>query len=41
MKGNFKPNFSYQDFAKEFTAEFFNPDEWAEIFSRSGAKYAF
>lgn len=39
MKDNYKPTFTYQDFAKEFTAEFFNATEWAEIIGQSGAKY--
>ncbi|CAO1437166.1 unnamed protein product [Diamesa tonsa] len=34
-----KPGFTYQDFAKDFTAELFNPDDWADIFADSGAKY--
>lgn len=29
----------YQDFAPMFKAELFNPDQWADIFARSGAKY--
>ena len=33
------PDFVYQDFAPLFKAEFFNPDQWAEIFEKSGAKY--
>ncbi len=32
-------NFKYQDFAGQFKAELFNPDEWADIFKNSGAKY--
>lgn len=32
-------DFQYQDFAPMFKAELFNPDEWADIFQRSGAKY--
>jgi alpha-L-fucosidase len=36
---NYPPGFSYQEFAKDFTAEFFDPDEWAELFKNSGAKY--
>ncbi len=32
-------DFQYQDFAPMFTAELFNPAEWADIFKRSGAKY--
>ena len=39
MKDNFKPDFTYPDFAKEFTAEFYDPDQWAEIFNASGARY--
>lgn len=40
MKKNYPPGFTYQDFAHDFTAEFYNPDEWAEIFQSSGAKYS-
>lgn len=32
-------NFKYPDFASQFKAELFNPDEWAGIFKQSGAKY--
>jgi alpha-L-fucosidase len=32
-------NFKYQDFAKDFKAENFQPNLWAEIFKSSGAKY--
>lgn len=32
-------NFKYQDFAPQFKAELFEPDRWADIFARSGAKY--
>ena len=39
MEKNYPPNFTYADFANQFTAEFYNPDEWADIFSSSGAKY--
>uniref|UniRef100_A0A915HQG0 Putative alpha-L-fucosidase n=1 Tax=Romanomermis culicivorax TaxID=13658 RepID=A0A915HQG0_ROMCU len=39
MNDNYKPNFTYADFAPMFTAEFFDPDQWAGIFERSGAKY--
>lgn len=34
-----KPNFPYQNFAKDFTAEFFNASEWTELFEEAGAKY--
>jgi alpha-L-fucosidase len=29
----------YQDFAGQWKAELFDPDQWADIFARSGAKY--
>ncbi len=32
-------DFTYQDFASMFKAELFDPDEWADIFSRAGARY--
>jgi alpha-L-fucosidase len=38
MEKNYPPGFTYQDFARDFTAEFYDPDEWAEIFQSSGAK---
>lgn len=30
---------TYQDFAPLFKAEYFDPDQWADLFVRSGAKY--
>ncbi|XP_032691196.1 alpha-L-fucosidase-like [Odontomachus brunneus] len=39
MKERYPPNFTYQDFAREFTAEFFNATQWSEIFQASGARY--
>ncbi len=30
---------TYYDLAKDFKAELFNPDEWAKLFEKSGAKY--
>jgi alpha-L-fucosidase len=39
MKKNYPPDFTYADFAPKFTAEFYEPDKWAEIFNASGAKY--
>ncbi len=33
------PDFPYQDFAPMFRAELFDPNRWAEVFQRSGAKY--
>ncbi|RZC32185.1 alpha-L-fucosidase-like [Asbolus verrucosus] len=39
IENNYSPGFSYQEFAKDFTAEFFNPDDWAQLFKNAGAKY--
>lgn len=38
MKNNYKPDFTYADFASQFTAEFYDPDEWADLFKKAGAK---
>lgn len=38
MEKNYKPGFTYQEFAKDFTAEHFDPNEWAKLFAQSGAK---
>jgi alpha-L-fucosidase len=32
-------DFDYYDFAPMFKAEFFNANDWAELFSKAGAKY--
>src|SRR6266496_2347028 len=32
-------NFPYQDFAPMFRADLYDPDHWADVFLRSGAKY--
>ena len=32
-------SFKYQDFAPKFKAELFDPNEWADIFARAGARY--
>src|SRR5947207_8245827 len=32
-------DFPYQNFAPLFKAELFQPDHWADVFARSGAKY--
>lgn len=32
-------NFKYQDFAPQFKAELFEPDQWADVFARAGARY--
>jgi alpha-L-fucosidase len=39
MKKNYPPGFTYADFGPMFKAEFFNPDQWADIFKAAGAKY--
>lgn len=39
MQKNYPPDFTYADFASRFHAEFFNPDNWADIFKAAGAKY--
>ncbi|KAL3266997.1 hypothetical protein HHI36_011145 [Cryptolaemus montrouzieri] len=39
VEKNYPPDFSYQEFAKDFTAEFFEPTVWADLFKKSGAKY--
>ena len=31
-------NFPYSDFAPMFRAEMFDPDQWADVFARSGAQ---
>lgn len=32
-------DFAYQDFAPQFRAELWQPDEWAHLFKRAGARY--
>jgi alpha-L-fucosidase len=39
MNKNYPPDFTYADFAPKFTAEFYDPNKWADIFKASGAKY--
>lgn len=39
MKRYYGTLFGYFDFAPLFKAELFKPDDWAELFRRSGAKY--
>jgi alpha-L-fucosidase len=38
-QANYGADFDYKDFAPMFRAELFDPDQWADIFARSGAKY--
>ena len=37
--GVYGEGFRYPDFVRDFKAELFDPDEWAEIFRGSGARY--
>lgn len=39
MKDNYRPGFTYADFAPQFCAELFEPNRWADILVASGAKY--
>ncbi|CAG2255002.1 FUCA [Mytilus edulis] len=39
MKKNYRPGFTYPDFAPMLTAEFLDTDEWASLFKSSGAEY--
>jgi len=39
MKENYPPNFTYADFAANFGAELFSPDQWADVLKASGARY--
>jgi alpha-L-fucosidase len=32
-------DYDYHDFAPQFRAELFDPDHWADVFARSGARY--
>ena len=38
-RSNTAPTIPYQNFAPQFRAELFDPDHWADVFARSGAKY--
>ncbi|XP_050411916.2 alpha-L-fucosidase [Patella vulgata] len=39
MNNNYRPDFTYADFASQFTAEFFDANQWADMFKASGAEY--
>ncbi|XP_049867209.1 tissue alpha-L-fucosidase-like [Pectinophora gossypiella] len=39
LENNYRPGFTYQEFAPMFAAEFFDPNYWANMFQYSGAKY--
>jgi alpha-L-fucosidase len=36
---NYPPDITYADFAEQFHATFYEPNQWADVFSKSGAKY--
>ncbi len=36
---NYGEGFEYPQFEKQFKAEMYNPEEWADVFKKSGAKY--
>ncbi len=36
---NYGANFQYQDFAPDFKAQLYDPDQWVELFERAGARY--
>lgn len=38
-KKRYGADYEYKNFAPQFRAELFDPDHWADIFARSGAKY--
>ncbi len=38
MEKNYPPGFTYADFAPLFTAEFYDPNQWVELFKAAGAK---
>ncbi|MHC4556045.1 MAG: alpha-L-fucosidase [Planctomycetota bacterium] len=38
--GKLTPEFGYKDLIPKFTAEKFDADEWAELFKKSGARFA-
>ncbi len=39
MREQYGADFDYRDFAPLFRAELFDPDEWADLFMRAGARY--
>jgi len=39
MQSNYKPDFTYADFGKDFKTEFFQASQWTDMFKASGAKY--
>jgi len=39
MEDNYRPDFTYQDFGEQLRAGLFDPDHWADVLQRSGARY--
>ena len=39
MKDNYRPGFSYAEFAPDYRATFFDPKKWVEVVQAAGAKY--
>ena len=39
LKKNYGEDFTYRDLAPLFKAELFNPNDWADLFKKAGAKY--
>ncbi|XP_065280903.1 tissue alpha-L-fucosidase-like isoform X2 [Dermacentor albipictus] len=39
MARNYRPDFTYPEFAPSFRAEFFDPYYWAHLFKKAGARY--
>ncbi len=40
MKKNYPPDFTYADFAAQFTVELFDPDQWMDMIEASGPRWA-
>ena len=38
MKKNYRLDFTYADFGPSFTAEFYDPNQWADILQAAGAQ---
>ncbi|MCY4562785.1 MAG: alpha-L-fucosidase [Flavobacteriaceae bacterium] len=38
-KKTYGDHFDYYEFAEQFTADLYEPDQWAKLFKKSGAKY--
>lgn len=41
MNKTYGKNFTYRQFAPLFKADKFNPDEWADLFFKAGAKLVY